>query len=529
MSARHRISVRLVALSSLVACALVLAFGSPCVLADVTLPSLFADHMVVQRDRAVPIRGWAEPGEKVTATLGDQSHSVTADAQGHWRLNLEPLSAGGPHELVVRGNNTLRIADVLVGEVWLCSGQSNMAFKVSAALNFESEAAAADHPGIRMFTVERQASPEPRRECQGSWAVCSPGTVGEFSATAYFFGRALHESLGVPVGLVNSSWGGTAVEAWTSRPAQDALPELAPILEPWDRDVATYDPAAAKKKHEAALTRWREASAKAKEAGDKAPRRPAAPTDPAVSQNRPANLYNGMIAPLVPYALRGAIWYQGERNSKDQLSYLYRFQLPALIGNWRDVWNQGDFPFLFVQLPDYTKPQVKPVETTGWVMVREAMLKTLATPNTGMAVTLGTGMADNIHPKNKQEVGRRLAQWALGTTYKKDLVYSGPLYRSMSVDNGKLVLEFDHLGGGLMSQGGGPLVGFAIAGKNKEFVSAEAKIEGNRVVVSSPEVSEPAAVRYAWASNPKFNLYNKAGLPASPFRTDEWEVAVVPR
>jgi sialate O-acetylesterase len=424
--------------------------------AEVKLPGVFGDHMVLQRDVAVPVWGWAEPGGEVTVTLAGQSQTAAADKDGKWSLRLNRMPAGGPYTLKVRGSSTLELGDVLVGEVWLCSGQSNMAMAVSGCNQYAEEQAAADLPKIRHFTVPRRNAQAPETTCGGAWTVCSPQTVGKFSGTAYFFGRTLHKELNVPVGLINSSVGGTPIEAWTG--PKDSGP-----------------------------------------------------------------LYNGMIAPLAPYAIRGAIWYQGERNAKVGQPEAYAAQLPALIGGWRGVWGQGDFPFLYVQLPNYTQPQQQPVENAGWVQIREAMLKTLAVPNTGMAVTVDLGEAGNIHPKNKQDVGKRLALWALAKTYGRDLVYCGPLYRSMRNEGDKIIVRFDQAGGGLVAKGD-QLKGFAIAGADKEFRWADAAIEGDTVVVRSPQVKDPAAVRYAWASNPDGNLYNKAGLPASPFRTDDWEL-----
>ena len=488
--------------------------------ADVTLPAMFADHMVLQCDRALPVWGWAEPGEQVSVTLGDQTKTATADASGKWSVTLAELEAGGPHTLSVKGNNTIEVADVLVGEVWVCSGQSNMAMSVARSANFPEEQAAANHPRLRMFTVARTPAETPQERCGGDWRVCAPETVGGFSATAYFFGRELHRRLDVPVGLINSSWGGTPVQAWTSLKTQQAVPELEPMLESWKRQVEAYDPVVAKERYEKQLAGWKEKVEKAKAAGKQPPRRPRAPGDPRMSPHRPANLYNGMIAPLVPYALRGGIWYQGESNAGGAAN-LYGVQLTTMIKNWREVWDQGEFPFEWVQLPNFRTPQQAPVETSGWVIVQEEMLKSLALSNTGMAITVDIGEAGNIHPKNKQDVGKRLALWALGTTYGKELVYSGPIYKSHAAQDGAIVVEFAHAGGGLVAKGD-TLKGFAIAGADKKFVFAEAKIEGDKVIVSSPEVPEPAAVRYAWAANPNCNVYNKANLPASPFRTDDW-------
>ena len=309
---------RTTTLTPLVLLALVVSPG----LAEVKLPAVFSDHMVLQRDATVPVWGWADAGEQVAVTLAGQTATTTADDDGKWRVDLTALNAGGPHQLSVKGTNTVTVADVLVGEVWLCSGQSNMAMAVRSSMDYETEQAAADLPGIRMFTTARQSSPSPQADCRGTWAVCSPDTVGGFSATAYFFGRCLYAELDVPVGLVNSSWGGTAVEAWTSRSAQKDLPELQQLHEQWQQRIAEYDAAAATASYEKRLVKWQETAKLARQEGRKPPRRPAAPSDPQLNQNRPANLFNGMIHPLIPYGIRGAIWYQGERNSNGDNSNL---------------------------------------------------------------------------------------------------------------------------------------------------------------------------------------------------------------
>ncbi len=507
----------------LLAASLFLVFTVTSATADVTLPALFSDHAVLQQQAAIPVWGWADVGEQVMVTLGDAQQTATAGADGKWSVALPKCQAGGPLMLVVQGKNTVQVADVVVGEVWLCSGQSNMAMSVSRSANFPDEQAAAKYPQIRMFTVNRVTAETPQERCQGTWQVCTPDSVGGFSATAYFFGRELHQQLKAPVGLINSSWGGTPVQAWTSLPAQQALPELKPFLDNWEQQIKNYNAETAKARYEKQLAAWQGQAKQARQAGKELPRRPQAPVDPRESPHRPASLYNGMIEPLAPFALRGAIWYQGESNAGGPLASLYGLQLSSMIRNWRQRWGQGDFPFEWVQLPNFRAPQQAPVETSGWVIVQEQMRKALAVPDTGMAVTIDVGEADDIHPTNKQAVGKRLALWALGTTYGKQLVYSGPLFTSMSARDGKIAVRFEHAGEGLKAAGD-KLKGFAIAGEDRKFVFAEAQIAGpDTVVVSSTEVAQPAAVRYAWAANPDANLANSAGLPASPFRTDEWD------
>ncbi len=487
--------------------------------AEVNLPACISDHMVLQQELEAPIWGWANPGEQVTVTFAGQSQATTADRDGRWMVRLDKLAAGGPHMLTVTGANTITVEDVLVGEVWVCSGQSNMAMNVSRTLNAEQEIAAADYPDIRMFTTQRNPSTETVDDASGSWAVCSPETVGSFSATAFYFARELKKELNVPIGLLHSSWGGTAIEAWTRLPVQQANANLKPILDAWS-PPGEWNEQQAMAEYREKVAAWEKRAERLKADGKKVPRRPVQPTDPALNQNRPANLFNGMINPLIPYGIRGAIWYQGERNAK-ALAHLYQIQLPTLIADWRTRWGQGDFPFLWAQLPNFKTPQSAVVEDDPWVTVQEAMFKSLAVPNTGMAINIDVGEANDIHPKNKQAVGKRLAIWALAKTYGRSHVPSGPLYKDVRIDGSKAILSFDHIGAGLVAEDG-PLKGFAIAGSDQQFVKADAKIVGNTIEVISSQISQPAAVRYAWAPNPDCNLYNQDGLPASPFRTDDW-------
>jgi sialate O-acetylesterase len=335
-----------------------------------------------------------------------------------------------------------------------------------------------------------------------------------FSATAYFFGRELHQKLAVPIGLINSSVGGTPIEAWTSMDVQQDQPELKALLASWDKKVAEYDAPAAMKTNEKRMAEWKELAEKAKAEGKPPPRRPQQIVSPRYATHHPAVLFNGMIAPLIPYAIRGAIWYQGESNAGSaQSAKLYRLQLPLLVNDWRRRWEEGDFPFAWVQLPNY-KTTAK-----GWPEVREAMLESLSVPNTGMTINIDIGDERDIHPKNKQDIGHRLALWALAQVYGQKIAWSGPLPAGHRMVGSMVELTFTHTEGGLVAKGG-ELRGFSIAGADKQWQPAMARVEGDKVVVACPEVKEPVWVRYAWSDNPDGNLYNAAGLPASPFRTD---------
>jgi sialate O-acetylesterase len=492
--------------------------------ADITLPAMFSDHMVLQSGAPVPVWGTAEPEETVTVEFEGQKKTAQSDAAGKWSVKLDPLSINGVgHELIVTAAPkskvaSRKIADVLVGEVWLCSGQSNMGFTVKSAQNFDAEKAAATLPKIRMFTVASGAAVEPQQTCRGQWAVCSPDTVGNFSAAAYFFGRDIHAKLGFPVGLINSSVGGTEIEAWISLDAQKNVPAAQPTLQDWDKRVDTWNPENAKAQFLKQKAAWQVAADAAKAAGKPAPREPRIPVDPKLDSNRPANLFNGKIAPLIPFAIKGAIWYQGESNADTvQRGLAYRVELPLLIEDWRKRWSAA-FPFAWVQLPDFNAHNPE-----GWVLVQEAMLKSLSLPHTGMAVTLGLGEASNIHPLDKQDVGHRLALWALDAVYGGKGEWSGPLYSGNKIEGNEVTISFSHAKGLMVKAGSAPA--FLIAGEDKQWKPATAKISGDQAIVSSPEVPHPVAVRYAWADNPAFNLYNAAGLPASPFRTDDWPVA----
>jgi sialate O-acetylesterase len=494
--------------------------------ADVKLPAVIGDNMVLQQNAKLPIWGTAEPGEQVTVTIGGQKATATAGADGRWVVKLDALKAGGPHELTVTGKNNITIKNVLVGEVWVASGQSNMQWSVRASANPDKEIADAKHPKIRLFTVPRVPATEPQRDCNAKWVECSPETIPDFSAVAYYFGRDLQKTLDVPIGLINTSYGGTVAEAWTSRPTLEAVADFKPILDRREQAFANFPKA--KEQYEKQLADWKEAVEKAKAEKKDPPKQPAAPRDPASDPNQAAHLYNGMIAPVVPYAISGAIWYQGESNAGR--AYQYRKLFPTMIQDWRKAWGH-EFPFLFVQLANFNPGQPEPAESTAesdWAELREAQSMTLTLAKTGQAVIIDIGDAKDIHPKNKQDVGLRLALAALRIAYGKDLVCSGPVYDKLQVEGSTVRLKFKHCGGGLVAKGG-TLRGFAVAGEDRKFFAAEAILDGDSVLVRSDQVAKPVAVRYAWANNPLCNLYNKEGLPASPFRTDDWPGVTVDR
>lgn len=637
----------------------------------VTVAALFSDGMVLQRELPIPVWGWAEAGQAVAVTLAGNTAQTVASADGTWRVTLPALPAGGPYEMTVSaGSETLRRGNILLGDVWICSGQSNMQMTVCQSNNAQAEMAAANYPQMRLFSVPMRAELEPLTDVDGAWQVCTPETVPNFSAVGYFFGRELHQQLGVPMGLINTSWGGTLCEAWTSCEALSAEPSLRYMPERLERFLAHPDEVLVR--YEEELAAWersnnipddpgnqgyaqgwadpqtdtaawaemalpafwqnaghaysgvfwfrREVEVPAAWAGrdlvlnlgpcDKndityfnneqigsltmeerndawatprvytvpgrlvragrntiavrvfsniynggmhglesqyalsLPDAPesalplagawryqiehnfglvqpaAAPAQPPVSgnPNTPGVLYNAMIAPLVPYGIRGAIWYQGESNA--DRGEEYRTLFPTMIRDWRARWGEGDFPFYFVQLANFMHDAAEPGEYR-WAELREAQTMTLSLPMTGMAVIMDIGDPDDIHPTNKQDVGKRLAYNALQQTYGMDVVPCGPLYRAMTSEGNAIRLQFDHVAGGLMAREGG-LRGFAIAGADRHFVWANAAIDGDTVVVSSPRVPAPVAVRYGWSNNPAITLYNSAGLPASPFRTDDW-------
>ena len=487
-------------------------------IADVTLPGIFGEHMVLQQGKPLPVWGWADPGEAVTVSLGrPPAAQTTTGADGSWRVTLPAMEAGGPHTLSVKGKNALEITDILVGEVWVCSGQSNMEWPVSRSLNASEEIANANHPRIRHVKIAKKPAPLPQADLQATWQICSPEVVAGFSAAAYFFGRDLHRELNVPIGLINTFWGGTRIEPWTPVQGFAQVQELQSIHLQILRTIPTepeYKTILSQylEKTEAWLTEARSTLA------NEAALEPVPPYPgeivPLTKHQQPTTLYNGMVHPLVPIAIRGAIWYQGESNHRE--GALYTAKMRALIQGWRTVWNQDEFPFLYVQIAPYKYGNENPaILAQFW----EAQADALAIPNTGMVVTNDIGNVGNIHPENKQAVGERLARIALAKTYgRNDIVYSGPTFKDMTIEGNAIRITFDHAASGLASRDGKPLDWFEIIGKETDFMPATAVIDGNTILLSADGVRQPAAMRFAWHKDAEPNLMNKEGLPARPFR-----------
>lgn len=504
----HKIGrLRLLKISFLIAISV--AFSVSC-LADVSVPALLADHMVVQRGLPVHVWGMAAPHEAVSANFRGETKAGTADEDGRWSIYLSPGEAGGPFQLTIKATNTIVLNDILVGDVWVASGQSNMEFPMTGLVNPQTEIAAAQNPKIRLFLVKHKPSDYPLENVDSKgWAACTPETVADFSAVAYFFARNLQQKLGVPIGLIESSWGGTAAESWTSLHTLGADAALMPVFSARAKMVDEQSTNVLRQQRED--IEYQKAVAQAKAEGKPVPW---PQWHPDFAAWAPSALYNGMIAPLTPFAIRGVIWYQGEANASPDRASLYARLFQTMIRDWRNAWGEADFPFLFVQIANWN---TEPGEM--WPEVRNAQRQALALKNTGMAVTIDIGDPNDIHPKNKQDVGLRLSLAARAITYGEKIEWSGPLYRQITPEEHALRVWFDHANG-LMAKGP-EVTGFELAGADGKYSPAEAKIDGTSVFVSSSAVPAPASVRYAWAPNPNCNLFNKEGLPASPFQAPE--------
>lgn len=486
--------------------------------ADVRLHDLFTDRMVLQRGTSVPIWGSASEGERVTVQFQNQTLTTTAK-EGRWRVELKNLKAGGPFTLTVSGRNTVTLQDVLVGEVWICSGQSNMEWPVRQSADPNFTASRANYPRIRLFKVPHRIALQPVSDLSnaGTWQVCTPDTVRDFSAVAYHFGRFLHEALDVPIGLIQTTWGGTPAESWTSREWLTRTPSLKYYIDQLDARLQTFarDGGQMMAAYRQALEERQKA---VQENRQPLPPMPVNP-DPAAHPSTPTSLYNGMIAPLVPFAFKGVIWYQGESNAGR--AYEYRTLFPAMIRSWRAVWRRGDFPFLCVQLAPFMGIRPEPHES-NWAELREAQgLATQQLPKVGMAVITDCGEEKDIHPKRKTPVGYRLSLLARSIAYGERIIANGPTYAGVRFRGREAHIRFKNTGSGLMMKGN-ELTGFTLCGADRQFKHAKAEIRGNTVVVWSDEVPNPVAVRFGWAYYPVVNLFNKEGLPASPFRTDDF-------
>lgn len=497
--------------------------------AAVQAAQLFADHMVLQRDIAVPVWGWAEAGEPITVTIDGQEQKAVTGADGRWQVRLAPLTIGAPRTMTIAGRQeTLRFTDILVGEVWVCGGQSNMSFPVVQAKDGAHEIETADMPEIRLFEATGGKSPtvvlermNPKHLPDGMngsgqercvWHLCDRKSVVSFSAAGYFFGRALQRELKVPIGLIHNGVGATPIEAWMSNEALAAAPELKKVLDWWTAVDAFAETTEGKRQVQALV------DAADKKIGKWGWRQDGY-QPPLNRLGHPSTFFNSRVNPLIPYAIRGVIWYQGEANTGN--AYEYRSFFPALIADWRKHWGQGDFPFLFVQLANWGGPPKAAPTQSEWAELREAQAMALKLPHTGMAVTIDIGNPGDIHPNNKQDVGARLALVARAVAYGEKLTSTGPVYREAKSEGHGIRVFFDSIGGGLAARSGA-VKGFAIAGDDRVFVWATAEIQGDSILLSADQVKTPVAARYAWAHCPDCNLINQEGLPASPFRTDAW-------
>ncbi len=480
--------------------------------AEIKLPAIISNNMVLQQKSSVALWGWANPNEQVfiTTSWNKKTINTKANSDGKWLTYVSTAKAGGPYTIQFKSSNIITVTNVLLGEVWLASGQSNMEFfmaktkssSYTGVLDYENEIKAANYPNIRQIDVANKNAAELQPDFKGDWKIGSPSTVDTFSAVAFYFAKQIHLATGFPVGIINSTWGGTAAESWTNQRVLENDADLKVLVDRYNDQVTKYPKAL--QDFQQAMEVWKQDSTKAK---------PMAQVKPNPDK-APFRLYNAMIAPLIPYTLKGVIWYQGENNA--DRAYQYRKLFPKMIANWRSDFKNDELPFYFVQISPHRSQNPE---------LREAQLLTYRnTPHTGMVVTTDNGDSLDIHPRNKKLVGERLSLWALKNEYgKKDVTASGPLYKAMQVDGNKIKLQFDFVDGGLVTSDGKDLNEFTIAGEDQKFVPAKAIIQGDKIIVWSDDVSKPVAVRFAWRNVPKPNFFNKAGLPASPFRTDSWK------
>jgi sialate O-acetylesterase len=505
--------------------------------AELKLPAIIGDNMVLQQKQANPLWGWDNPGTEVTVTFAGQTKTAKADDKGKWTVKLDAVPANAqPATITIKGSSTKELKNVLVGEVWICSGQSNMGFNLNSTWDADLDIAQAKFPQVRLISVPQVGTQEIQDDFKGQWEECTPTTAASFTAVGYHFGRVLHEMLGVPVGLIDNAWGGSACEAWVKRDVLEKDPRFAATIARWKQTEATFTQAAFEKQmedHKVKLDAWGKARVEAAKAKQMftAPA-PRAPQNPLTGQHRPGNLYAGVLHPTIGYGIKGVIWYQGESNAGRAKEY--RDLFPFMIEHWRKEWKQGDFPFYWVQLADFKAYQTEPVES-DWAELREAQTLTMTKlPKTGQCVITDLGEANDIHPKNKRDVAERLARWALVNDYGQKLVYRSPELKDAKFEGGKALLTFDYAPQGLRTVDTDDAKGFAICGEDKKWVWAKAEIIGgskkgtNQISVSAEGVAKPVAVRYAWADNPVCNVFSAEGLPVTPFRPDDFTMITDP-
>ncbi|MEP6668486.1 MAG: sialate O-acetylesterase [Chthoniobacter sp.] len=495
--------------------------------AELKLPAIIGDHMVLQQKQTNPIWGWDTPGTKVTVTFGDQTKSAEAGADGRWTVKLDPVPVNAqPQTIKIAGTSQKEIQDVLVGEVWMCSGQSNMGFTLGRDWNGDLEAAASKIDTLRLIKVPQVGTQELKTDFTGSWKPSDAQSSSTFTAVGFMFGRYLHNILGIPVGLIDNSWGGSAAEAWIRRDTIEKDPRFSLLMENTHKHEADAQTDKAKADYQAATEKWKEDVEKAKAAGKVAPRPPQSPEAWLSGNARPGNIFGGVVNPTLGYGIKGVIWYQGETNAGRAYEYAQLF--PFMIEQWRKEWQQGDFPFYWVQLADFMAEKPEPGDSS-WAELRESQTKTMKLPNTGQAVIIDLGEGRDIHPRNKHDVAARLVRWALVKDYGQKFLFHSPEYKSVEFQGKKAVVTFDCFGSGLYTFDVDEARGFAVCGEDKVWHSAKGKVlPGNQVEVSSDQVAQPIAVRYAWADNPVCNLYGTDGLPVTPFRTDDFPMTTKP-
>jgi len=503
---------------------LALAFTSA-TRAELKLPAIIGDHMVLQQKQANPIWGWDTPGTKITVQFAGQAYAATAGADGRWTVKLAPANANAtPQVLAIAGTTKRDVQDVLIGEVWMCSGQSNMGFKLNSDWNGDIEAAASKLPNLRLISVPTVGTQELKTDFKGQWKASTAETAKAFSAIGFLYGRYLHEILGVPVGLIDNSWGGSAAEAWVRRETIESDPRFATLMANTAKREADLSSEKSKADFAKSVADWKIAAEKAKVEKQAAPR---APADWLTGNSRPGNIFAGMVNPTIGYGMKGVIWYQGESNASR--AYEHAMLFPFLIEQWRKEWGQGDFSFYWVQLADYMPEKPAPGDS-AWAELRETQTKTQSLANTGQAVIIDLGEGKDIHPRNKHDVAARLVRWALVKDYGLKFSYRSPEYKSMAVAGNKVTVTLDCFGSTLRAFDVAEARGFAICGEDRKWHWATGKvIAPDKVEVSSPEVTAPIAVRYAWADNPVCNLFSNDGLPVTPFRTDDFDLTTKPK